>query len=41
MKAEHPALRNLVLSMHEETLYAERALRASARGYLIKREPFR
>jgi len=27
----------LVLSMHDETLYAERALRAGARGYIMKR----
>ncbi len=29
----------LVLSMHDETLYAERALRAGAQGYLMKGEP--
>lgn len=29
----------LVLSMHPETLYAERALRAGARGYIMKHEP--
>lgn len=29
----------LVLSMHSETLYAERALRAGAKGYLSKLEP--
>ena len=34
-----PALPILVLSMHEEHLYAERALRAGARGYVNKREP--
>ena len=28
----------LVLSMHEEAHYAERALRAGARGYIMKRE---
>ncbi|MCC6486592.1 MAG: response regulator transcription factor [Candidatus Hydrogenedentes bacterium] len=28
----------LVLSMHEESLYAERALRAGAQGYIMKRE---
>jgi DNA-binding NarL/FixJ family response regulator len=28
----------LVLSMHEESLYAERALRAGARGYITKHE---
>lgn len=31
-----PGLPILVLSMHDETLYAERALRAGARGYLMK-----
>ena len=28
----------LVLSMHDETLYAERVLRAGARGYIMKQE---
>ena len=32
----HPGIRILVCSMHEETLYAERALRAGAKGYLMK-----
>lgn len=31
-----PGLPTLVLSMHDEMLYAERALRAGARGYLMK-----
>ncbi len=31
----------LIYSMHEETIYAERALRAGARGYLMKQEPVR
>ena len=31
-------VRMLVLSMHEETLYAERALRAGAKGYISKQE---
>jgi DNA-binding NarL/FixJ family response regulator len=38
IKAENPGLPVLVLSMHDETLYADRALRAGARGYLMKRE---
>jgi DNA-binding NarL/FixJ family response regulator len=38
IKAEHPNLPVLVLSMHDESLYADRALRAGARGYLMKRE---
>lgn len=31
----------LVLSMHDETLYAERAVRAGARGYVMKQEASR
>ena len=34
--ALHPGLRVLVCSMHDETLYAERALRAGAKGYVMK-----
>ncbi len=34
--ALQPGLPILVLSMHDEMLYAERALRAGARGYLMK-----
>jgi len=34
-----PSWRILVLSIYDEALYAERALRAGARGYLNKREP--
>ncbi len=33
-----PATAILVLSMHEESFYAERALRAGARGYVMKEE---
>ena len=33
-----PKLPVLVVSMHDEALYAERALRAGARGYLTKQE---
>lgn len=32
----HPEVLILVVSMHDESLYAERALRAGARGYLMK-----
>ena len=35
---QHPDLPVLVLSMHDETLYAERALRAGAMGYIMKQE---
>ena len=38
IKAMFPAVTVLVLSMHDELLYAERALRAGARGYVMKRE---
>lgn len=38
IRAEKPDLPVLVLSMHDETLFAERALRAGARGYVMKRE---
>jgi DNA-binding NarL/FixJ family response regulator len=34
-----PDLPVLVYSMHDEELYAERALRAGAKGYVMKREP--
>ena len=34
-----PALPVLVVSMHDEAAYAERALRAGARGYVMKQEP--
>jgi DNA-binding NarL/FixJ family response regulator len=33
------ALPILVVSMHDESLYAERALKAGARGYVMKQEP--
>jgi DNA-binding NarL/FixJ family response regulator len=39
LRAQHPEIRVLVLSMHDEMLYAERAARAGARGYLMKKEP--
>lgn len=35
----HPACWCLVLSMFDEELYAERALRAGAHGYVMKHEP--
>ncbi len=39
IKARHPALRMLALSMHDESLYAERCLKAGAGGYIMKHEP--
>lgn len=38
LKQSLPNLAVLVLSMHEESHYAERALRAGAKGYIMKRE---
>lgn len=38
LKALRPNLGTLVVSRHDETLYAERALRAGARGYVMKLE---
>jgi DNA-binding NarL/FixJ family response regulator len=38
MKLKYRDLPALVVSMHDETLYAERALRAGARGYIMKQE---
>jgi DNA-binding NarL/FixJ family response regulator len=39
--AERPELPILVVSMHDESLHAERALRAGARGYITKQEATR
>jgi DNA-binding NarL/FixJ family response regulator len=36
LRTRFPELFTLILSMHEESLYAERALRAGARGYIMK-----
>jgi len=38
INAQYPRLQVLALSMHDESLYAERALRAGARGYIMKQE---
>jgi len=37
--ARHSRLLMLALSTHDEALYAERALRAGAKGYVMKQEP--
>jgi DNA-binding NarL/FixJ family response regulator len=37
LKAQYPELRILVFSQFEEAIFAERALRAGANGYLMKR----
>jgi DNA-binding NarL/FixJ family response regulator len=36
VRAHHPHLPILVLSMHDETIYAERMLAAGANGYIMK-----
>jgi DNA-binding NarL/FixJ family response regulator len=38
VRQTHPNLKVLVLSMHDESLYAQRALRAGAQGYVMKAE---
>lgn len=38
IRAMQPATQCLVLSMHDESLYGERSLRAGARGYVMKEE---
>ena len=39
IKALHPELVTLALSMHDESLYGERMLRAGAKGYINKHQP--
>jgi DNA-binding NarL/FixJ family response regulator len=38
LRVRYPNLPALVLSMHDESVYAERALRAGANGYIMKQE---
>jgi DNA-binding NarL/FixJ family response regulator len=38
LKAAHPQMMVLIISMHDEAVYAERALKAGARGYVMKQE---
>jgi DNA-binding NarL/FixJ family response regulator len=38
LQSRFPALPVLILSMHDESLYAERVLRAGAKGYITKQE---
>ncbi|HZE99980.1 MAG TPA: response regulator transcription factor [Planctomycetota bacterium] len=38
LKLRHPDMPALVLSMHDESVYAKRALRAGAKGYIMKHE---
>ena len=41
LRSKYDDLPILVISMHDESLYAERALRAGAQGYVMKNEPAR
>jgi DNA-binding NarL/FixJ family response regulator len=38
IRARYSAMPVLILSMHDESIYAERALRAGANGYIMKQE---
>ena len=40
IKADHPHLPVLMVSLHDEGMYAERALAAGAQGYIMKRESY-
>jgi DNA-binding NarL/FixJ family response regulator len=39
LRAKYDELPMLVVSMHDESLYADRALRAGAQGYIMKNQP--
>jgi DNA-binding NarL/FixJ family response regulator len=39
LRAQHPELQVVIFSMYDEAVYAERALRAGALGYVMKQEP--
>ncbi len=39
LRAQYPELRVVVFSMYDESVYAERAIRAGASGYVMKSEP--
>lgn len=38
VRRKHPQVHVLVLSMHDETIYSERVLRAGAHGYIMKQQ---
>src|SRR5439155_19803363 len=38
IQAQFPKVQILVLSMHDESLYAERSIHAGAKGYIMKQE---
>ena len=39
VRSQYPDVRMIVFSMYDENVYAERAIRAGAAGYLMKSEP--
>jgi DNA-binding NarL/FixJ family response regulator len=39
VRAQYPEVKMVVFSMYDENVYAERAIRAGASGYLMKSEP--
>ncbi|HYV50749.1 MAG TPA: response regulator transcription factor, partial [Dongiaceae bacterium] len=39
VKEKHPAIKVLVFSIHDDSLFAERVLRAGALGYVNKSQP--
>jgi DNA-binding NarL/FixJ family response regulator len=39
VRSQYPDVRTIVFSMYDENVYAERAIRAGAAGYLMKSEP--
>lgn len=41
LRSRYKNIRSLVLSLHEEPSFVERSIMAGARGYVLKREPFR
>ncbi len=41
LRVRHPCIKMLVISMHDESLHAERVIRAGARGYITKQEATR
>lgn len=38
IRAQYPEVKVLMISIHDEAIYAERALKAQARGYVMKQE---
>jgi len=38
INAQYPQVKTMVISLHDERVYAERALRAGAKGYIMKSE---